>query len=282
MKKRLALALVAFLIGAFASAQGRTAQLTIICNVPGAQVFVSGRSVGVASPELNVAVAPGNYVVRITRPGYQDFETRVSVGSRGFTLRVALVPAAQGTPQPMGEGGQRNVPTDGGEVQTPGRDVPTFNRSEPVPIPVSPRMGKSDLIIACNIDDADVYINNILAGKTPFRAQVLPGTYSVRVVAEGYADYEQGVIVGNGPLRIYASLQGSVSSWFFRSPGSRSVQLWIDGVPQALADGQASGQILPGRHSLRIASGDLVAETPVDILPGRAYSFEPFLGISVK
>jgi hypothetical protein len=359
MKRRLCLVLAVLLVGAFASAQART-QITIMCNVAGAQVFLSGQNVGVANPNLTINnLKPGSYIVRVTKPGFLDFETKVAVGSKGAAIRVVLQPsnnAPQAAPNAV-----NNAPR--GVVEGGGNQAAANNAPPPAPAPApapAPQIFNYDLVISSNVNGADVYINGNPAGKTPFRAQVPSGSYNVQVKAAGYVDYNQSIVVGNGPTRLNALLQGlsyqvsidanvhgalvfingqqlgqtpyaallmpgsytllvrapgfldyqaplevsgaqafnvslqpATASWQLRVPEGmrnkdsgqgRGIQLWIDGAPQAIAQGPASaaGQLTPGRHVIRIASGDLLAETQVDVQLGKAYVFEPFLGISVK
>ena len=41
------------------------------------------------------------------------------------------------------------------------------------------------------------------------------------------------------------------------------------------------GQFFPGRHTIRIVSGGMAAETFLDAQAGRVYTIEPMLGISI-
>jgi hypothetical protein len=148
------------------------------------------------------------------------------------------------------------------------------------------------LNVDSNIIGAQVYINGALSGQTPFIAYLPMGSYSVSVRAPGYFDDQRPISV-NGPLSINAVLRSAMASWqmivpeAFARNASRDksaqfqktdVELWVDGLPaRAFA-----GQLTPGRHVLRLTSGGLAVETPVDIQAGRAYVFEPFLGINVK
>jgi hypothetical protein len=361
MKRRLCLILSVLLVGTFASAQART-QLSIMCNVAGAQVFLSGQVVGTTKPNLTISLRPGVYVVRVTKPGFVDFETRVSVGAKGASIRVDLQPGSQGARNaaPGGVNGNQNGPRGAVEGGSPAGDTnapPPVATPAPMPAP-APLVLNYDLSITSNIDGADVYINGNAAGKTPFRAQVPAGSYTLQIRPAGYADYNQSIVVGNGPARVNAnlqslsyqvsvdanvrgalvfvngqqvgqtpyaallmpgsytvlvrapgfldyqvplnvngpqslnvSLQGATAPWQLRVPEGmqnkdsregRGIQLWIDGALQATAHGQASGQLAAGRHVVRIAAGDLVSETQVDVQIGKSYVFEPFLGISVK
>jgi hypothetical protein len=99
-------------------------------------------------------------------------------------------------------------------------------------------------------------------------------------------------IIVNGPQAINAVMQQMVATWQLKLPESllkdarpgrsRDIQVWVDGVQQADSQGQVGGQLLPGRHVIRLMIGGLVAEAQVDAQSGRAYSIEPELGLMVK
>jgi hypothetical protein len=151
------------------------------------------------------------------------------------------------------------------------------------------------LSVSSNVGGATVFINGNPAGQTPFTGQLPNGSYMVLVRAPGYMDFGQTVVVGNGPVQINAMLQPMLASWQLRLPENfmnrdtrpghpREIQVWVDGAiqPEAQWPVLAAGQLMPGRHNIRIVSGALAAETQLDVQAGRAYILEPILGIDVK
>ncbi|HVZ89403.1 MAG TPA: PEGA domain-containing protein [Polyangia bacterium] len=72
-------------------AESSNGHLTLTVSVPGAEVLVNGKSIGLTPLAASVAVAPGAAAIEVRRPGYRN-ETRtvrVDEGSNG-TLAIAL------------------------------------------------------------------------------------------------------------------------------------------------------------------------------------------------
>lgn len=216
--------------------------LSVDANVRGAQVYLNGQDIG-RSP-LSVSVYRGSYEIRVSAPGYQDFVQRAEV--RAAARVTAIL-------QPMGY----------------------------------------QVLVNSNVSGATVLLNGQEAGHAPLSTSLAPGSYDLTVRAPGYLEYRARITI-EGPQTISAFLQGAPASWRLivsEAPAKsgkgnqwqlqlqrRELQFWIDGAPVA----ETEGQLSPGRHVLRLASGDLVAETTVEFQAGRSYVFEPFLGIGVK
>jgi hypothetical protein len=67
------------------------AQLTVACEVPGANVFIDGERVALTPVRASLPLVPGPHLVRLTREGYRPAEQRIelregSTGELGFTL----------------------------------------------------------------------------------------------------------------------------------------------------------------------------------------------------
>jgi len=346
-------------IASFASAQAKV-PLRIMCNVSGAQVFLAGQLVGTTAPNLMLNLRVGNYPLRVIKPGFNDFNQVVNVDGDGTTVKVMLQAQARGDGPALNlnDGNMQQPAPEGRDLNRQSDSAPApinnFERKGPVPnVIVAPQVMNFDLAISSNVNNAEVIINGNPAGRTPFQAQVPAGTYALKVRAPGYLDYNQNIVVGNGPAQFnvalqplgyqvsvnsnvqgaavlvngqqlgqtpyattlppgtysiivratgYLDYQGQLSvngpqqvnanlmpataSWQLSIPAAllnhqgqrRGMQFLLDGAPQ---DG-TSGQILPGRHVIRFVTGDLAVETQVDIQAGRAYVFEPSLGINVR
>ena len=140
---------------------------------------------------------------------------------------------------------------------------------------------------AANVRGAEVIINGNPAGQTPFSAQLAPGSYMVTIRAPGYGDYSIQLNM-NGPQSISAVLQPLAATWQLSLPDSsvnkdmrgghwNQIQVYIDG---AVVRGP-QGQFFPGRHTVRVVSGGLAAETFIDAQAGQVYTIEPMIGISI-
>ena len=284
--------------------------LNITSNAGAAQVFLNGNLAG-ATP-FGANVIGGTYEIRVTAPGYQDFFQRMNVRSpttvnaqlqslgsqlsvnsnvNGASVLINGNPAGQ-TPfsGTMPNGSYTVV------VRAPGYMDFSQNiviNGGPLQVNAMLQGQNQQLSVQCNVNGADVYINGNPAGKTPLGAQVPQGSYTIQVKAPGFSDFSQNVVVGNGPAMVNAFLQPMLATWQLRLPETMrnkdsksrdSIQIWIDGAPQNVVQGpiMAAGQLTPGRHVVRLAAGGLFSETQVDVQVGQAYTFEPFIGISVK
>jgi hypothetical protein len=70
--------------------QASLLQLTVNCNIVGAQVFVNNNLVG-TTPHTG-SYAPGSYAVRVVAPGYSEASTVVNL-TRSETLNMVLQPS---------------------------------------------------------------------------------------------------------------------------------------------------------------------------------------------
>ncbi|MDP2792195.1 MAG: PEGA domain-containing protein [Rectinemataceae bacterium] len=203
--KRALFALLALIILAAGSvsAQSKTS-LNIQSNQTGAQVFINDRLVGYTNPGFSFLVQPGRYDIRVTKEGYPDFKTSVSVGSSPVTVIANL-----------GPGGPPNPPT-----------------TIPLPPPPPPR---ATLSVTANAPGAQVWINGSFAGNAPFSTSLPPGSYTLSVRADGYSEFRQDIVV-NGPVRITASLYPLGYEVYIDSPGIHSAEVyrnstWVGTTP---------------------------------------------------
>ncbi len=329
--KRNIIVLVGMLVlasGIFAQNKGA---IIIQCDMSGAQVLLNGRLIGNTTPNFSTLVPPGNYTVTVRKAGYRDYNNSFALTAGGITLQVFLAGGGGGAPllpapntlsQAMNYNLSVQSNVNGAAVfingnqagQTPfSAQVPPgsysvlvrapgfldYNQSIIVgngPAQVNAMLqGQNQMLtVQSNVNGAVVFINGNQAGQTPFSTQVPAGSYTVLVRAPGYTDFNQNVMVGNGPAQVNAMLQGMFSSWQLSLPDNmrvrdmpgqaRGLEIWIDGVQQPTAQGQmsAGGQLTPGRHVIRLVSGSMATETQVDIQAGRSYIFEPYLGLNVK
>ncbi len=207
-------ALLASFAGA-AFAQNRTS-LNIICNQVGAQVLIDGKLAGYTTPNFSFLISAGNRTITVKKDGFQPFQQTIKVSNSPVTLNVTLVPI-------------------GGAVTPP------------------PQTLKHVLTVNCNVNGAQVIINNIQAGVTPFRSDLAPGSYSLIVRAPGYTDYTQNVVI-NGNTTINAVLQGQMA------PVSLSVNvpdaeiLFNNASYGKAANGVFRTSLAPGNYRLEVRS----------------------------
>ncbi len=203
MKRALfALLALAVLAAGTVSAQSKTS-LNIQSNQTGAQVFINDRLVGYTNPNFSFLVQPGRYDVRVSKDGYPDFKTSVSVGSSPVTIIANL---------------------------GPGNPPPTTTT-----IPLPPPPPRYSLTVTANVPGAQVFINGSYAGNAPFGTSFAPGSYSVSVRAEGYTEFRQNVVV-NGHVTVAATLYPLGYEVYIDSPGIRGADVyrnstWVGTTP---------------------------------------------------
>lgn len=165
----------------------------------------------------------------------------------------------------------------------------TVNLNDDMVLPVNLQRNNFRLQVnASNVGGAQVLINGVAMGQTPFSAELAPGAYSVVVRSPGYQDYSENFTL-SGAKTINAALMPMFSTFQVMvsaaniNPDEKGgrwsrVQVYIDGELQK----DTSGQIQPGRRLVRITAGALQAESFVDVQAGRTYVFEPFMGFNVR
>jgi hypothetical protein len=199
--------------------------LNVTSNVGGAQVFLNGKFSG--TTPFGSRVIGGDYEVRVTAPGYQDFFQRLrvrnptqvnaqlqSTGSQltvqsnvnGADVYINGNPAGKTPFQAQLPNGSYNV-----VVRAPG--FSDFSQSVVINggnfVVNATLQGMSQqLSVLSNVNGAEVFINGNPAGRTPFAAQLPAGSYALMVRAPGYMDFNQSVVIGNGPAQVNAMLQG--------------------------------------------------------------------------
>lgn len=279
--------------------------LTVSANVQGAGVFINGNQAG--KTPFSATVAPGSYSVSVRAPGFVDFNQNVVVNGPvqvnatlqqvTFALTVsANVPGADvylnnnlAGKAPF----SAQLPAGSYAVTVRAAGYVDFNQNVVVSGPAQVNAALQPLtyqltVDAVNFKGAQVLINGNPAGQTPFAAMLPPATYGVTIKAPGFTDFAASVAL-NGPQQVQATLQPAPASWQVVVPDAAAnkdlkgghwsqIQVYVDGVLQKAS----SAQVTPGRHVLRIVSGGLAVESPVDFQPGKAYTFEASLGFTVK
>ncbi len=239
----LALCMVFSLVfGVFAQAK---AFLTVIASEGPAQVILDGKLLGVGNPKFSAQVSIGVHELVVRKSGLPEYRQRITVGSGGLTVNAQL-------------GGS------GGAV------IPA-----PTPTP-PPAVVNYTLSVNANVTGADVFINGIQAGKTPFSGQVSRGSYNVVVRAPGYNDFSQAVSV-TGAAVVNATLNPvavplNLGKLF---PGA---EIFLNGTRIGVASGSPFiAQVAPGTYTLTVRAGGFMDfSVQINVGPG-GFSYTPAL-----
>jgi len=143
-------------------------------------------------------------------------------------------------------------------------------------------------INATNVSGANLYRDSTFIGSLPYRGEWMPGNYTIRITAPGYADYIDRISL-DGPLTMQLSLSPHLVDYQIMIPelfaslagrpvGFQDMTIYLDGRHLDSPYGKA----LPGTHRLTLMIGDLRFEADFDVSPGKFASIEPFLGISIR
>lgn len=310
--------LLVFLAGtSMVFAQSKTS-LNIQSNQVGAKVYLNDNLAGYTTPNFSALVTPGLYYIKVTKDGFPDFKTTVVVGSTPITITANFGPSQPPFPPPSPVQYQLSVDSnvrnahvyiDKAFVGTtpfvgfykPGYytitiRVPGYeDYSQKVNLTSSFKLYATLNLLPLpvyfdvnNVKGASVYRDGQFIGTTPYSGSWLPGSYSLRVSAPGFADYNERVAL-SGPLVMQISLapllvdyEIRVPDYFMKIPSSppmyRNIQLYLDG---RLVD-QLYGKTLPGRHALTVFINDLKLEAEFELIGGKPAVIEPFFGIRVQ
>jgi hypothetical protein len=313
--KKLMVMLLIFTVLTGAFAQTRV-PLTVIASEGPAQVILDGRLLGVGNPRLVAQVAPGNYELVVRKPGLPEFRQRITIGSAGLTVNAQLGGVLTPPPAPVPQtftltvnsnvagaqvfindtalgaapaaatvqAGNYNI-----KVNAPGYEPysATVNVNGNLTHTATLRASAFRTTINANVPGAEVFFNGVRAGTVPFQADLVQGSYNLKVAAPGYQDYNAGISISGSQtfninlVPLFSTVTVAIPAQFLNTstgnPAAR-IELFVDG---SKVNGLAA-QVQPGQRTIRIASGGLSMETVVNIQPGRSYTMEPSFSIIVK
>jgi hypothetical protein len=149
----------------------------------GARVAVNGSDRGVTPLALS-GLAPGDYEIELTRPGYRAVSRRVAVsGDRSIARLSVTLPASARSASPKSAVSRASGAASGA--------------------------GPAAIEVVSRPSGARVYIDGHYVGNTPYRAaSVPPGQRAVRLELDGYGPWATNVTLGPGPVtRVAASLE---------------------------------------------------------------------------
>ena len=231
--KRLVLIILLFVLMTGGTyAQNRTS-LNIVCNQTGAQVYIDGKLAGYTTPNFSFLIGPGPRTITLKKTGYKDFVQNITITNQPYTLNVVLIPIGAVTPPPQ-------------TVQ-------------------------HTLTVNANVQGAQVLINNVQAGFTPFNAKMAPGSYSLLVRAAGYSDFSQNLVI-NGNTVINAVLQ-AVTVPIVLNMNISGAEIYLNGSLIGKASGtQFNTSVIPGTYSLIIRlPGYNEYNEQINVMPGSGY-----------
>ncbi len=213
--------------------------VTFQVNPPNAQIFVDGNAI-----KGNVAtLTSGNHTVRVTAPGYQDYNGTIMV-SGNMTVPITLQPAtATVTFQLNIPGAQiyvNNQPIKGTVATLPFgthtvrvsfagyiefTTTITVNGNMTVPIMLQP--ATATVTFQLNPGNAQVFVNNqAIKGNVA----TLPfGTHNVRVTAPGYLDFNTSITV-NGNMTVPVTLQAQTFKLSVNANNVKGAQVLLNGA----------------------------------------------------
>jgi hypothetical protein len=202
----------------------------IVCDITGARVYLNGDLAGYTKPTFSALLSPGRYSVRVSTPGYRDFVTTIQMTSNPLTLNVQFKSAITTAPGPV----------------------------------------RHTVTITCNVNGAQVYINNTLVGVAPVRVPLEAGSYSLRITAPGFNDLSE-VFAVRGDMTYSAVLQGQQ----YRLSVTANVvgaQVYVNN--SLVGTTPFNGQFAAGTYGVRVtAPGFQEASTTVSLARDEALSF---------
>ncbi len=217
--------------------------MTVTSNVAGAQVYVNNAPVGTAP--LSMQVDRGNYSVRVSAPGYQDYLASVNVSGptavnavlQGNLFQLAVNSNVAGAQVFVNNALVGSAPYVGSFA--PGSYALRVS---------APGYSDASTVVALNRNET---VTLMLQSSFVSVQVVIPP----RFLDRDDRDRDNRDNRGRGPVRLY-----------------------VDGQPQ----NDLNFSVPAGRHSVRITSGSFSFEADVDLAPGRNYVLEPVFSWTLR
>jgi hypothetical protein len=284
----------------------RGLNLVINVNVPNALISVDNAPIQGNS----VTVAQGPHNLTVQADGYQDWNGMVNVQrnmtfpvrlvSSGFPLTIRVnAPAA--TISVDGANVTGTVPSVARGPHTVRVSAPGYkdytsvvNVAAPLTLDVVLQSAGFALTVNANVSNAMVTVNNTPKGPAPYSEILPPGTYSVRVTADGYTDYVATIPLSR-PVNLNVQLTAANSTLSFvipqmyRDPEMRQgdprgqLRIYVDNRlanPNRESEGIS---VTPGRHTIRVTTGAFSAQVgDLDVQPGQSYVIQLYMQMDVS
>lgn len=219
--------------------------VTIIASEGPAQIILDGKLYGTANPQMTISLAKGSYDLTVRKAGVGEYKQRITVGSRAMTVHA-----------PLGSGTS---------IQQPNYPVQ----------PVQPSL--YNLHVTSNVFGADVFVNTVPAGKTPFTGSYPPGTYTITVKSPSYPDYMQTITL-NRDMTINANLGPSLVPFSLGNliPGA---EIYLNGSRLGVTgnNGRFQTQVQPGNYTLVIRTPGYIEFSLQINVGNNGYNYNPTL-----
>ena len=287
--------------------------LTVNANVPTATVTVN--NVGKGGVPYSENLPPGTYTLRVSANGFADYIANIALDKpitlnvqlqrqMGFPLTVnANVPTATVTVNNVPKGGvpyAERLPPGTYRLRVSANGFADYNATialnKPVSLNVQLQPLGFPLTINANVSTATVTVNNVVKGGVPYVETLPPGTYRLRVSANGFDDYDAAITLDK-PITLNVQLHPQLlpptlslvipPAFLDRDvrPGDPQgvVRIFVD---NRLANPQWEMdfiQVFPGRHRIRVASGAFSVQLgDFDFQMGMSYVIELSMDLKVR
>jgi hypothetical protein len=199
-------------------------RLEVKSEPPGAKVYIDGKESG-DTPLALSDIKTGRHQIRVVKEGYESYEVSVETGVgrkevmanlkkvvRKGELLIRTVPTkatiylnekSVGTSPYEGKGlspGKYKIRVTQEGYEPWGQEV-TVKADEKLEVLASLKSITGRLVIRTQPHEANIYIGGKLAGTGSYEGNaVLPGTYKVRIVKEGYETWEKDITLKPGEI----------------------------------------------------------------------------------
>jgi PEGA domain len=184
------------------------AQLEVTSTPSGADVELDGSFVG--NTPSSIGVSPGEHTVSVKKSGFKPWERKIKISSGKVNISAELeaevkqlAPVAA-TATPASEVSKQQ--TEGAAPEHTAAPVAAAN--EAVSAGVPEKLGT--VFFRSDPTGADVYVDDVDAGKSPITLHLKTGHHYVRTFEDGYKDWSQLVTITPGAeIKLTATLDKS-------------------------------------------------------------------------
>ncbi len=207
----------------------------------GASIDINGTHLG-ETPWTRSGFLPGFYRITLEKEGYPRFQKTVEVPAADT---VSIVYRFDGAPPAAATATPRT-----GVVSQPQATIATQQAA-----------GSGTLTVTCNTDNANVVINKVKLGVTPFsRSGFLPGFYEVELKKSGYDPFRKMVKVANDSTTLVdATLDPFFGRLIINSTPDKAKVL-INDMPSGITPYDSTG-IKPNYYTVRLELANYVPWT---------------------
>ncbi|ACS33484.1 DUF2341 domain-containing protein [Thermococcus gammatolerans] len=249
-----------------------SASLTVTSNPSGAKVYVNGTYRG--TTPVGLVLPPGKYSIRISKDGYREYTTTVTLSPGEHRMISATLTSAQGYLTVHTSPSGAKVYVDGKYIGTTpienyqlsiGHHVVKLSKdgyiSQEVGVLINPEETTkinralvpehATLTIESEPSGARVYINSVNRGKTPLSLNLSPGTYSVEVALEGYKPYKTSVSLNGGDKRTISATLTPLPASLTIVSSPAEAKVYIDGSYVGTTPIE-NHNLSSGEHSIKV------------------------------